>query len=332
MLGIDVSKDTLALTLLDPVSRKVTWEKTVPNSPKGVESILAHIPVEIPWVLEPTGRDSLRVVEQAVAARRTVLQAQPKRAKAVLAGLQSRAKTDRLDSRGLAWYGLSAELKPYPLKDAPTHKLEQLLAARKAASQTAARLSQQQAELPAAKDARAPIVAAARAQITAIDRQLPKLTAAAALAAPVQALRAVPGIGPVTAATVVACLRAKAFADADAFVAYTGLDLRVRDSGKATGRRRLSKQGDAELRRLLDLCAQANLCSKDSPFRAQYARERAKGLSTTAALCAVARKLARVCWALVTQQTPYDPARVYRQPSQRPNATHDESEKTPVTP
>ena len=91
----------------------------------------------------------------------------------------------------------------------------------------------------------------------------------------------------------------------------------MRDSGQLRGRRRLSKQGDAELRRLFYLCAQATLRSRDpdNPFTQQYERERATGLPTTAAVCAVARKRARTCWSLVTHGTSYDPARVHQQPA-----------------
>jgi hypothetical protein len=63
----------------------------------------------------------------------------------------------------------------------------------------------------------------------------------------------------------------------------------------------------------LYLAAQSNLRSKDSPFSAQYEKERAKGLSSTAALCAVARKLARLAWSLHKHGTSYDPSRVYQQ-------------------
>ena len=80
--------------------------------------------------------------------------------------------------------------------------------------------------------------------------------------------------------------------------------------------RRLTKQGDGELRRLLYLAAQANLRSRNSPFKAQYERERAKGLSSTAALaalCAVARKLARLAWSLHKHGSTYDPNRVHQQ-------------------
>lgn len=314
MLGIDVSKDTLAATLLARDTRPVQWERTVPNTPAGVAQLLARTPATVPWVLEPTGRYSHTVAQQAQAARRRVLLAPPKRAKAFLVSVQDRAKTDRLDSRGLALYALSVSLPPYPVKRAATEQLDQLLAARRGLAQALMRLGQQATDLPHAAAAIRPALGALRTQQQEIDRQIRHLTADAAAFPMVAELNRVPGIGPVTAATVTSCLQAKAFAHPDAFVAYIGLDVHVRDSGQRTGRRRLSKQGDAELRRLFYLCAQASLRSTNSPFAVQYARERAKGLPSTAALCAVARKLARLCWSMVRHQTPFDPHRVYAQP------------------
>ena len=41
-----------------------------------------------------------------------------------------------------------------------------------------------------------------------------------------------------------------------------------------------------------------------------YERELAKGLAKTAALCVVARKMARLCWSLHKYGTVYDSARV----------------------
>ena len=111
-------------------------------------------------------------------------------------------------------------------------------------------------------------------------------------------LQQVSGIGKVTAAAVGVCLVSKSFVSPDAFVAYCGLDIAVRQSGTRSGNLGLSRQGHAELRRLLYLCAQSTLRAKDSPFKDQYDRERTRGLSSTAALCAVSRKMAKLCWSL----------------------------------
>ena len=116
MLGIDVSKTTLATTLLDRRSHQPRWVLSVPNTAAGVATLLARTPAECPWVLEPTGAYSTPVARQAQAAGRTVLLAPPQRAKAFLAALRPRAKTDRHDSAGLARYARAVPLRPYPLK------------------------------------------------------------------------------------------------------------------------------------------------------------------------------------------------------------------------
>lgn len=320
MLGIDVSKSTLACTLLDADTRQVRWERSVPNTPQGVPQLLQLTPPTSSWVLEPTGRYSPTVAQHARAAGRQVLLAPPKRAKAFLHAVQSRAKTDRLDSRGLALSALAVPLHPYPVKTAVTEHIDQLLAARRLIARSLMSLQQQRAALPYAAEALAVAIASLRAQREALDQQLADLTAQAEAPPGTQALDAVPGIGPVTAAAVASCLQAKQFSHPDQFVAHVGLDVRVRDSGRRRGQRALTKQGDAELRRLLFVCAQATLRAKTSPFKAQYERELKKGLPTTAALCVVARKLARLCWSMVRHGTTYDPTRVYQQPKPTPKS------------
>lgn len=276
------------------------------------KQLLRHTPQAAPWVLEPTGRYSQDVARAAREAGRDVRLAQPKKAQLFLKSVQSRAKTDKLDATGLALYGLCCELKPYPLKSAMQDELDQLLCARKGLSQSVCALQARQRELPRAAATLEPAVVALQQQIKAADCQIAALTTAPALQA-VKELQKVPGVGPVIASTLVSRLSARSFGHSDQFVAYCGLDVRVRQSGKRSGQVGLSKQGEAELRRLLYLAAQASLRAKDSPFKAQYEKERTKGLSSTAALCAVARKIARLSWSLVTHGSSYDPNRVYQQ-------------------
>jgi transposase len=316
MLGIDVSKDRLDVTWRDQQTAAIRWQGSVPNSPRGVAALLRRTPAACAIVLEPTGRWAEAVARQAEAAGRAVLLAPPRRARAFLYACQPRAKTDRLDSAGLALYGLRQPLRPYPLKAPHVDHLSQLLAARRGLSRALAALEQQRQALPRAAAALAPAGAALRAQRAALDRELARHVRAHPDFGAAAALQAVPGVGPVVAAAVVACLRQRRFTHPDQFVAYIGLDLRVHQSGARTGRRALSKHGDAELRRLLYLAAAAaSRARADRTFAERYARERAKGLPPTAALNAVARKLAKVCWALVTHGAAYDPARVDRQPA-----------------
>ena len=339
MLGIDVSKDTLHCTLLDPTTRRKIWSRVFDNTPHGVDRLLKATPAEYSWALEPTGSYSTDVVKKARSAGRHVLMAQPRRAKRFLESIQDRAKCDRLDAEGLGLFALSRDLPLYPLKSDEVEHVDQLLKARKGIALSLQQLQAQAKALPRASATLQPVIDTLKAQDRAIMREIKVLTTPGAPGAEVptasltaspnskatmvslactQKLLKVPGIGPVTANTVATRLAAKSFPRSDAFVSYCGLDVAVRDSGRKKGNRGLTKQGDAELRRLLYLAAQSNLRIEDSPFKAHYERERAKGLSSTAAICSVARKMARLCWSLAYYDNDYDPNRIYQDPKQDP--------------
>lgn len=329
MLGIDVGKWNLQCALRDPQSRKVLWEKEYPNTPAGIAELLKATPVDTPWVLEPTGRYSAPIAQQAQRANQTVLLAPPRKAKAFLNSLQSRAKTDKLDAKGLALYGLSQPLSPYPLKEATVEALDQLLSARRGLVMSCIKLQQQADELPAAREALLCAVDSLKTQIKELDKQIAERTQAEPRLSVVKQLLLVPGIGAITASAVASRLSQKQFSHPDQFVAYIGLDVAVHQSGQRKGQRGLTHQGDAELRRLLYCCAQSTLRCKESPFKAQYERERAKGLPTTAALCAVARKLAKLCWSLHKHGTPYDATRIYKAQQRAPKPK--ETEQTTIS-
>jgi len=323
MLGIDVSKDNLVCALVQSGTHKTVWRDSYPNTVSGVNQLLRRLNATTSLVVEPTGRYSDLVVRLATEKGKTVLLAPPRRAKSFLESIQSRAKTDPLDGRGLGMFALSQPLRLFQPKSTAVEQVEQLLSARKGLSRTLAALEMQHKELPHAAARLEPVIAAIKEQKAALDKQIATLTqgnrSVPALPefAIARSLDAVPGIGPVVAAAVAARLNSKQFAHPDAFVAYIGLDVTVRQSGKRSGQRGLTKQGDAELRRLLYLSAQANLRCKDpnNPFKRQYQRELDKGMKTTAALCAVARKLAKLCWSLHRYGTTYDAQRVLEQPT-----------------
>ena len=121
-------------------------------------------------------------------------------------------------------------------------------------------------------------------------------------------LRTITGVGPVVGTALVNTLERLPVKSADAFVAFTGLDPRPDDSGQHRGKRRLSKRGPGELRRLLYLAALSAV--KTKPWRSLYEHYRAKGLSTTAALVILARRIARTAWSIYTYKTEFDPARL----------------------
>jgi transposase len=91
---------------------------------------------------------------------------------------------------------------------------------------------------------------------------------------------------------------------ANAVIAFTGLDPRPNDSGKKTGQRRLSKRGWPEIRRLMYAAAMS--AARTKTWNGYYRAQRDKGLSTTAALVVLARKLLRVAFSLFKKQVKFD--------------------------
>jgi transposase len=116
------------------------------------------------------------------------------------------------------------------------------------------------------------------------------------------------GVGPVVGTALVNTLERVPLKSADAFVAFTGLDPRPDDSGQHRGKRRLSKRGPTELRRLLYMAAMSAV--KTKTWKPLYEHYRAKGLSSTATFVILARRIARTAWSIYTHKTNFDPGRL----------------------
>lgn len=215
MIGIDVSKDKLDAALTHQNTRRREWEDKAPNTIAGIQSLLDRTDPSLPWVVEPTGRYSSLVVQTATRAGRRVLLAPNRAAKLFLKSQSPRAKTDRLDSFGLALFGLSQDLRPFHLKSDTVEQLDQLLSARKGLSGSLTRLKLQRSELVYSRDALTPAIEALETQIKSIDTSIKKLTRSHDEFALVQSLETIPGVGPVTAAAIASRLLSKEFATKD---------------------------------------------------------------------------------------------------------------------
>jgi transposase len=114
------------------------------------------------------------------------------------------------------------------------------------------------------------------------------------------------------AAIPVAVLRAELgdvqrFARTDEVIAYGGMDIEIKESGKWKGKAKLSKRGSGLLRRMLYLAALRSLHLESSPFGAYYHRLVERGLKKGSALMAVMRKMLAVAAHLLKTGEAYDP-------------------------
>ena len=93
-------------------------------------------------------------------------------------------------------------------------------------------------------------------------------------------------------------------------MAYAGLDIELKESGKWKGKAMLSKRGSGRLRRTLYLAAVRCARLEGSPFGAYYRRLVARGMKKVMALMAVMRKMLVVATHLVKTEEMYDPTKV----------------------
>jgi len=107
------------------------------------------------------------------------------------------------------------------------------------------------------------------------QRDLIEEQAHAALAAnpDYQRLRQIPGIGPINALTVLAeAGDLRRFGHHRQFLKFCGLDLATYQSGQFRGQTKLSKFGNARLRRAFWVAAQVAIRQRDNSFRAKFER------------------------------------------------------------
>lgn len=146
------------------------------------------------------------------------------------------------------------------------------------------------------------------AELTLVDRSI----AEQVLAWPeVRRIMTIPGMGSTTAAAIMTAIGdIRRFPTPSHLVGYLGLDPRVRQSGSAPARHgAISKQGSSEARHLLVEAAWA-ATKTPGPLRAFGERIKARR-GTNVATVAVARKLAVLCWHLLSGDRNY----VYARPS-----------------
>jgi transposase len=125
-------------------------------------------------------------------------------------------------------------------------------------------------------------------------------------------LRTIPGVGPINALTILAeggDLRR--FAHHRQFLKYCGLDLSTHQSGQFRGQTKLSKFGNARLRRAFWLAGQVAIRQRDNSFRTKFeryvARDRDNPDLRRKALTAIAAKVARTAHAVVKRGVDYRP-------------------------
>jgi len=139
-------------------------------------------------------------------------------------------------------------------------------------------------------------------ELAHVDRQLAEQ---ALQSTEIKRLMTIPGIDVTTAATLIAAIGdIHRFPSAKKLVGYLGIDARVRQSGQSAARQgQISKQGPSSCRHVLVEAAWSAI-KTPGPLRAFYQRIRARR-GAQVAIVATSRKLACLCWQLLTKEQDY---------------------------
>ena len=306
-IGIDISQQYMDADLPGGVQR-------LAQDPAGYAALLAALPAGTVCVLEATGPYGLRLLAALHQAQRPVCVVNPLQVRRFAQSQLRRSKTDRTDAQLLSQFGRAftpALHQPPPqwLSQLQQRQalLDLLLGQRTALRNHRHALRQSPWPDPVSTKALEAELARLDQQVEDLEKSL-AADAQAQCGADYERLRQIPGVGPrIAVALLLAGPGLRAFAGWRQAVAYAGLCPRHYESGSSVrARTRLSKLGDGRLRRLLYVGAWS--ASRANPAcQALYQRLLARGKAKPQALCAVAARLLRQAWAMLTHERDFDP-------------------------
>lgn len=302
IVGVDVAKNELVI-----YQAELDLLETIANDKAAIKKWLKDLPAPVDLAIESTNIYHLAFADLAHEAGCSLYMVGGYELSHYRKGVNIRAKTDALDAKLLARYLKNEyeELHPWVPPSPLYRRLLSLFRRRAALVQARVGLVQSWANEPLLKSAFADQVASMQRLETLVEKMINDHLKEAGLLSQLKRCMKVEGIGFLTGARLIAAFQRGDFRNADAFIAFLGMDLRVSKSGQKDGRRSLTKRGDPEARRLLHNAAMS--ASRTPTWRGFYEEQRARGFSTTQALVILARKLARVVFALLKGQSEYRP-------------------------
>jgi transposase len=327
-VGMDVSKRTFDAALAGPEQRfpstplrALPW-KAFPRTRDGVNEFLVWLDELAPKekvrvIMEATGQYSVELTTWLTARRPSLRPAieNPKNAKAFIDSLNQRNKTDGLDARGLAFYGVERRPAPYEPLSKMRQELRELNRYRDSLVVQRTALKNRSHEKSSSK-----VVARMQArQLRQLDKDIATVEQEMKdgvnedepFKRDFELLTSIDGVGPITALTMLAEIGdLRRFERARQLTAYAGVSPRIVESGTSVrGKTRMCKRGNKRIRQALYLSAMATLNTKrPNTLSTMHYRLCDEGKEGKAALGAVMRKQLTVMRAVIISGKPYDPA------------------------
>ena len=319
-IGVDVSKATFDAALWGHQDFQKMATAAFPRTEEGVRAfrtwILAHGGDAVGVVMEATGcysQELARWLQRDMPASRVAI-VNPSLVKAFGRSLALRNKTDRLDACMLARYGQERAPEAWIPMTPERAELRDLIRTRTKLIrlQVTLRLRLDDAlgrtGSPAGK-AQQKVLKVLQGQVEALDKAIEQqLRKVAELGHAVELLTSIPGVGKVTAATMLGeAGDLRSFRRGRQLTAFVGVSPRRYDSGSSVrGRTRMCRIGGVHARTVLYMAAVA-ASRTATPLGDFYRHLVDQGKPKKSALGALMRKLVLVMRAVLIQDKPYSP-------------------------
>ena len=305
-LGFDVSKRQLEVFGSDKSDNRF-----IDNDPATIARFLDRFSGPVVIAVEATNVYHEHLVDLALARGFTVYLIDGYKLDKYREAVGIRAKTDANDAELIHRYLVSerVHLRPVNPQSQAERRLWRLLKRRAKLVKLKSQMDLSLRDL----DMNLPEVGAVLKELDRLIRRLGQLANDLARSCGwsemLSRLRSIPGVGPLNALALASMYHRGDFRTVDQFVAFLGLDVRVRDSGAFRGRRKLTKKGDPEVRRLLFNGARA-AANRYNEWAAMKQQLMARGMSEIQTSVILARKIARIGYALLDTGGSYESARI----------------------
>jgi transposase len=236
-VGIDVSKESLDVCFLADAKRFSTS-----NNSQGFAQLFKALPTpgSCLIVLEATGGYQRAVVAELVAAGHQVAVVNPRQVRDFARGLGFLAKTDRLDAEVIARFGQQAQPRSLEKCSGIQQELQQLVTRRRQLIdlRTAETNRLETATTKSVVKSLLSMIEQLEKKIRQIEKEISqRVESDEALQCQAALIKSVPGVGAITAATLIAELPELGRLNRQEIAALAGLAPFNRDSGKFHGRR-----------------------------------------------------------------------------------------------
>ena len=324
-VGVDVSKDTLdvVFSTIDLQQHiRIKACRKFANTTAGFEQLHQWVEskrdntIELRILMEATGIYYEQLAWFAYEKKYAVSVVLPTKAKRYLQAIGQKSKNDKIDARGLAQMGLEQRLPLWqPLSSniyrlrLLTRQLEDFNNQRTMCLNQLHALSHSAYGVKEVEKSLKRVVQGLEKGISQLEKAIAQLIEKdEVLYAKVQKILAIKGVGLKTVAVLLAETNGFAtFENQGQLVSYAGYDIVENQSGKRAGKTRMSKKGNAHIRRAMHLPAFGVVRYKEAAFVNLYQRLIGRGKTKMQAYVAVQRKLLILIWALWRKDEVYDP-------------------------